>query len=133
MRVSSWKFMGRSEVDTDCPYGLMLGKQNRKRYFDGMTQATVEIEGRVHTFSLSRSNFWTTCPELRDTDLGGSETPIRDVLARLNALTWKRGRPLHFELELAGRGIFRLRLPPAPTQRSGGTAELGAATDGGVT
>jgi len=112
MRVSSWKYMGRSEVDTDCMYGLMLGKPDRKQYFQGLTQVTVEIEGRYHIFSLSRPNFWTTCPELRDTDLSSGETPIRDLLARLNALTWKRGQPLHFELQPVGNGIFRLLLPP---------------------
>ena len=111
MRVSSWKNRGKSEIDTDRPYGLMLGKPNRKRNFDGLTQAAVEIEGRVHTFSLSRPNFWTTCPELRDDDLSTGETPIRGMLERLGALTWRRGHPLHFELEVVGNGTFRLLLP----------------------
>jgi len=111
MRVSSWKYMGRSEVDTDCPYGLMLGMSNRNQHFDGLTQAAVEIEGKIHTFSLSRANFWTTCPELRDADLGNGETPIRDLLARVGALTWKKGKPVHFELEPIGKGTFRLTLP----------------------
>jgi hypothetical protein len=109
MRVSSWKFMGRSEVHINCPYGLMLGRANRKRYFDGLTEATVEIEGRVHTFSLARANFWTTCPELRDTDVSGGGTPIRDLLSRLGALTWTKGRPLHFELTSLGNDAFRLQ------------------------
>ena len=112
MRVSSWKFMGRSEVDTDCTYGLMLGKPNRQRHFDGLTTAAVEIEGQIHSFSLSRANFWTTCPELRDTDSDSGGTPIRNVLARLGALTWKKGCPLHFELLSDGKGTFRLLLSP---------------------
>ena len=47
MQVSSWKYMGRSEVDTDCPYGLMLGKPSRKLFFAGLTHALVEIEGKL--------------------------------------------------------------------------------------
>lgn len=110
MRVSSWKFMGRSEVDTDCTYGLMLGKRNREQHFNDLKQAFVEIAGRIYKFSLARPNFWTTCPELRDDDLTSGETPIRDLLAQLGALTWKRGRPLHFDLEDTGDGTFRLLL-----------------------
>jgi hypothetical protein len=120
MRCSSWKFMGRSEVDTDCPYGLNLGKRNRKQYFAGLTQAAVEIEGRVHTFSLARANFWTTCPEIRDTDLDSGDTPIRDLLARLGALTWTKHRPLHFELSSVGNGAFRLLLPPLRSRGEAG-------------
>lgn len=116
MRVSSWKFMGKSEVDIDRPYGLMLGHPNRKRHFNGLTQAAVEIEGRVHTFSLVRRNFWTTCPELRDKDLSTGGTPIRDMLERLGALTWKKGQPLHFELETISNGAFRLLLSPLGSQ-----------------
>jgi len=111
MRVSSWKYMGRSEVDTECPYGLMLGKANRKLYFDGLREVIVLIDGRDYTFSLARPSFWTTCPELRDADLCRGETPIRNLLERLNALTWVKGKPLHFELESTGRGTFRLLLP----------------------
>lgn len=112
MRASSWKYMGRSEVDTNCPYGLMLGKPNREQHFNGLTQAAVEIEGRVYTFSLLRPNFWTTCPELRDKDLSAGGTPIRDMLERLGALTWKKRQPIHFELEAVSNGAFRLLLPP---------------------
>jgi hypothetical protein len=104
--------MGKSETDTGCPFGLMLGKPNREKYFDGLRQAKVSIEGKVHTFSLERANFWSTCPELRDSDVTGGDTPIRDLLERLDALTWKSGEPAHFKLLEKGNGEFELILPP---------------------
>ena len=112
MRASSWKFMCKSEVDTNCTFGLMLGKQNRKKYFVGLNQASVTIEGNLHIFSLSRKNFWTTCPELRDTDVVGGGTPIRNLFEKLGALTWKKSIPAHFELRNVGEGQFILELPP---------------------
>lgn len=107
MRVSSWK-TGKSEVDIDCPFGLNLGKKNREFYFSGLTEAKVKIEDEVYVFSLARVNFWTTCPELRDKDVIGGGTPIRDILQRLDSLTWTRRRPRHFDLEARGGGEFIL-------------------------
>ena len=111
MRVSSWKFMGKSEVDTDCDFGLMLGPANRDKHFKNFGEVRVSIEGVVHSFSLARRNFWTTCPELRDTDVEGNGTPIRDFLERLGSLTWKKGKPAHFELMCTGDGTFELQVP----------------------
>lgn len=114
MTVSSWKFMGKSEEDTDCIFGLNLGKTNRKEYIEGrnLKQVSVVVENINHTFSLSRENFWTTCPELRDTDVVGGGTPIRDLLERLDALTWKKRVPARFELKVVKEGEFELVLPP---------------------
>ena len=108
MRVSSWKFMGKSEVDINCTFGINLGKKNRSTYFKGLNAATVEIEGKDYVFSLARKNFWTTCPELRDTDVIGGGTPIRDMLERLGSLTWTKGKPRHFELKLLSGGRLML-------------------------
>jgi hypothetical protein len=107
MRVSSWKFMAKSEVDTDCVFGLYLGTQNRHEFFNGLTEARVEIDGTVYVFSLARKSFWTTCPELRDKDTTG--TPIRDLLERHNSLTWPKGSPKRFEMVPLGDGRFRLQ------------------------
>ena len=107
MQVSSWKFMVKSEEVTDkTVFGLMLGKANCRQFFDTLEQVSVEIDGNDHVFSLARENFWTTCPELRDTNTEG--TPIRDWLEKHDSLTWRPYKPSRFELEPLGNGRFRL-------------------------
>jgi hypothetical protein len=106
MRVSAWKKYGKSETDTECGFGLNLGKQNRQQFFEGLESAEVEMDGVRHSFSLTRKNFWTTCPELRDEDARG--TPIRDWLLKYRSLTWKKGFPPKADLISLGEGRFRL-------------------------
>src|SRR5207253_601035 len=106
MLVSAWKKYGKSETDTECEFGLNLGKHNRGLFFEGLESVDVEMDGVKHSFSLDRDNFWTTCPELRDDDSDG--TPIRDWLKRHRSLTWTKGRPPKAALVPLGQGRFRL-------------------------
>jgi hypothetical protein len=108
MRVSGWKKNAKSEDDTDCTFGLNLGKPNREEHFEGLADASVDFDGAVHVFSLNRASFWTYCPELRDDETNPRGTPIRDWLEQRGWLRWHKGEPPHFVLEPVGRGRFRL-------------------------
>jgi hypothetical protein len=94
------------EVFDDTVFGFNLGKPNRLAHFAGLKEAKVEIDGKEHVFALARPNFWTTCPELRDTDTTGM--PVRDFLSKHNSLTSIKSHPNHFNLEVLGNGQFRI-------------------------
>jgi hypothetical protein len=106
MLVSAWKKYGKSETNTECGFGLNLGKHNREFFFEGLDSVEIEMDGMSHSFSLVRGSFWSTCPELRDEDTEG--TPIRDWLQNHRSLTWTKGRPPKATLRPVGKGHFRL-------------------------
>ena len=108
MKVSAWKDRGRNDTDTNCAFGLNVGKPNRRTYFEGLAKVEIDIDGQLHLFSLQRKTFWDTCPELRDEDTTG--TPIRNWLERHKCLTWPKGNPPRFELTHLKNERFRLRL-----------------------
>jgi len=111
MLASAWKKYGKSETDTECGFGLNLGKQNRKLFFEGLESVQVEMDGVTHSFSLTRrESFLTTCPKLRDKDEDSEGTPIRDWLEKHRNVTWTKGRPPTAVVVPVGKG--RLRLPP---------------------
>ena len=115
MQVSGWKTGESEQVNPDDTHGLRLGDANRDAYCAKLKKVSVEICGVIYVFSLTRrENFWTTCPEIRDSDLEpGQGTPIRDYLYGRGWSWWPRKKPPHFELMPLGNGSFRLE-PPDP-------------------
>jgi hypothetical protein len=115
MKVTVWKNRVASEyVDANTPFGLSVLTDDLKDYFHHLDEAEVQINGVAHVFLLYRrrgtgEDFWDTCPELRDADLGTGETPIRDFLEKQkhNCLTWVARNPPKFELTMLGRGKGR--------------------------
>lgn len=97
MQASAWNNGGNT-------YGIRVGAANRDAHFErAWTEIEVEIDGQFHRFDLT-PNFWTTCPEFRDS--GG--TVIRDWLRRHHTTDWPSGDPPRFELLPLGGNRFRL-------------------------
>jgi hypothetical protein len=105
MLVSSWK--DKSNEETNCRFGLRI-LLNDRDHFNGLREAEIEIGGQTYLFSL-KPRFWTTCPELRDEDVGADTTPIRDWLKRHGKLVWETGKPAKYDLIPLGNGRFKLR------------------------
>jgi hypothetical protein len=76
--------------------------ENRRRFFDPAWQSiVVEIDGTPHEFRLNPS-FWRGCRHF-------DGSVIRDWLRRNDKLTWTKGAPPRFTLEVIGNQRFRLR------------------------
>jgi hypothetical protein len=105
VQVAAWKPCGSEIMPTPGTHvGINVGRVNRDEYFDDVTEVDVEVEGEWHHFVLNK-NFWTTCPEIRDT---GDQRVFRMWIETHGGLTWEeRGNPT-YELEKVGVGRFRL-------------------------
>lgn len=84
-------------------YGIRIGAA-RARFFE---RSWSEVEVELESWGVIRANltdtFWTTCPELRNADVGR-------WLSHHGAATWPRGRPPKILMRHLGGGRFAAAL-----------------------
>jgi hypothetical protein len=94
MTVKAWSNGGGA-------YGISVGKSNRDAFFNpSWRRIEVEMDGTLHTFELT-PGFWNNCPEFRG-------SVIKEWLRRNHQLSWSKGNPPQFNLEVIGERRFRL-------------------------
>ena len=96
MKVTGWKSSRGGGT-----FGLRVGKQNAKEFFDKTWHfVDVDFEGKRVTINITES-FWASCPELRD--------PFVRVYLEMKGMAhWPKRRPPKMELTPCGGNRFRV-------------------------
>ena len=100
--VTVWKNCRRDIVE-GAVFGISIPREVQSKVFEEKWNSiNLRIEGNEVVIGI-KSNFWTTCNELRD-------PAIRDWVIKHGLETWEPGCPRRVCLTHIGRNIFEISL-----------------------